>query len=402
MTLAASQEKRRQVAGVRFEWYAMRGSPYGDVRKCVTLWRPQSYNMMWHDVACLLGGDVVPKRGGNKLKYQVEKALKMINYIGQSKKTFRDLGRETGIHSITQMRHALSVGQNFAQWLRKVKGVKDLFQLKRSHYREYVAHLRDSGVTKGHLINVETNLRLLAKGMDKISEEKGMRKRDWVPKQRMIDPKEREKPVDRSYSDEELQAFREKLSEGAKVGFDLQCAFGLRLREAANTKVAHIVERDGRLFWIAVGDKTAINTAQGVTKAGRGREAPCRPEYEDRIRELIQGKRADEYVCPVRYNTLKSAYFRVGLKGSHTMRHTYAREMLWRELQSRGIDERQGKEMLRRIQKNREAGRRKDYGVTRQERPLYQQVVQAIDTVHSYLGHGQGRIDLFEVYMATG
>src|SRR5690606_8485387 len=81
------------------------------------------------------GGNSVPRRGGNKLKYQVEKALKMINYIGQSKKTFRDLGRETGIHSITQMRHALSVGQNFAQWLRKVKGVKDLFQLKRSHYR---------------------------------------------------------------------------------------------------------------------------------------------------------------------------------------------------------------------------------------------------------------------------
>ncbi len=49
-------------------------------------------------------------RGGNRLKYQVEKALKKINYIGYSKKKFKDAGMETGIHSTTQMKHALSYG----------------------------------------------------------------------------------------------------------------------------------------------------------------------------------------------------------------------------------------------------------------------------------------------------
>ena len=43
------------------------------------------------------------KRGGNKLKYQVTKALKAIDKIGISKKDLRDKGMETGIHSTKQM-----------------------------------------------------------------------------------------------------------------------------------------------------------------------------------------------------------------------------------------------------------------------------------------------------------
>lgn len=114
-------------------------------------------------------------RGGNKLKYQVEKALKKINYIGVSKKALRDSKVPTGIHSATQIKHALSVSQNFAEWA-KEQGIKDLFQLKRSHYRDYMTYMQSKEVSNGHLVNIETNLRLLAKGMDKISEEKGLKK----------------------------------------------------------------------------------------------------------------------------------------------------------------------------------------------------------------------------------
>lgn len=337
------------------------------------------------------------RRGGNRLKYQVEKAIKEVNFIGTSKKALRDAGEQTGIHSTDQIKHALSVSQNFAEWARG-QGVKDLFQLKRAHYREYITHMQSNGVSNGHLINIETNLRLLAKGMNKISEEKGLKLRDWVPKTRLIDPSSREKPVDRSYSQKEIDSFREKLSDNAKIGADLQQAFGLRLREAANTRVAHIVERDGRLYWKAVNDKTALNTSVGVTKAKRGRETPCRPDYEVKIRELIQGKEQSQYVSQIKYNSLKSAYNRAGIEGSHSFRHTYAREMLTRELQSRGI-EKKGRSMIQRMLENHEKGYRKDHLVTKDERSLYQEVNQAIDKIHAYLGHGKGRIDLCEVYM---
>lgn len=336
-------------------------------------------------------------RGGNRLKYQVEQAIKRINYIGQSKKVFRKNGAETGIHSITQVKHTLSVGQNFALWI-KEQGVKDLYQLKRSHYRDYLAHMKEKDVSNGYLINIETNLRLLQKGMHNISRDKGFEVREWIPRTRLIDTTTREKPQDRSYSAEEIKGFQEKLSFNAKIGADLQQAFGLRLREVAYTKAAHIVEKEGKLFWEASEDKLALNTAQGVTKAGRGRISPCMPELEVRVRELIQEKEKDAYVSPVRYNTLKSAYNRAGMKGSHSYRHTYARKMLKRELQQKGI-ETPGLEMVQRMLENRVAGYRKDHTVTKEEKTLYREVVKVMDKVQEYLGHGEGRIDLAEVYL---
>lgn len=337
------------------------------------------------------------KRGGNRLKYQVEQCINKINMIGISKKSLRDANIETGIHSISQVKHVLSVSQNFADWARE-KGLKDLFQLKRSHYREYLDYKKAEGVSNGHLINIETNLRLLQKGMNRISEEKGFPQRNWIPKTRLIDTNSREKPQNRSHTEKEIEGYLNKLSTNVRVGADLQAAFGLRLREAANTKVAHIQEKDGRLFWVASTDKEVLNTAQGVTKAGRGREALCRPEYEQRVRELLQGKEEGQYVVPVRYNTLKSGYNRAGVKGSHVFRHTYAREMLRSELQSLGIEQ-EGRRMLQRMLENRDVGYRKDHLVTQEERFLYGKVSRAMDTIQEYLGHGDGRMDLAEVYL---
>lgn len=344
------------------------------------------------------GDSMSKKRGGNRLKYQVEQSIKKINMIGSSKKMLRDANVETGIHSITQVKHALSVSQNFADWARSEKGVKDLFQLKRSHYREYLDYKKAEGVSNGHLINIETNLRLLEKGMNRISEEKGFPQRNWVPKTRLIDTNSREKPQDRSYTPKEVEGYLNKLSDNVRVGADLQAAFGLRLREAANTKTAHIQERAGRLYWVASTDKAALNAAQGVTKAGRGRETPCRPEYEQRVRELLQGKEQEQYVVPVRYNTLKSGYNRAGMKGSHAFRHTYAREMLRNELRSLGIEQ-EGRGMMQRMLENRDAGYRKDHLVIQDERSLYRDVSRAMDQVQAYLGHGDGRMDLAEVYL---
>jgi integrase len=214
----------------------------------------------------------------------------------------------------------------------------------------------------------------------------------------LVSVSERAKPVDRSYSAKEVERYREKMSENVQVAVDLEQAFGLRLREVAKTRVAHIVEEDGKLFWEAVKERE-LNSAHGVTKAGRARKTPCRPEFESRIRSLISGKEAQDFLCLVRYNTLKSAYYRAGVEhGSHGFRHTYAREMLMREFKNRGIYE-QGRSMLQRILENRDAGYRKDHLVRKDERELYKQVCASIDRVHGWLGHGRGRIDLCEVYM---
>lgn len=232
-----------------------------------------------------------------------------------------------------------------------------------------------------------------------------MRKRDWIPKQRIISTDSREKPRDRSYTPQEIKLLRNHLSDNARIAMDLQLAFGLRLREAAFTRVAHIEERNNRLFWVAVKDKETLNTAHGVTKAGRPRVAPCRPEFEVRIRELIQHRHQSDFISPIKYNSLKSAYLRAAKKagisdytGSHGFRHTYARDSLTDLFKSKGI-EYEGKWILDRMMRNHSKGVRKDFGITQDERDLYKTVNQCIDTVHAWLGHGAGRIDLCEVYM---
>lgn len=337
------------------------------------------------------------RRGGNRLKYQVEQAIKEINYIGQSKRDARDK-KVSGIHSITQVEHALSVSQNFAKWA-KEQGVNDLYQLKRRHYRDYIEHMRASGVSVGHLINIETNLRLLNKGMAKISEAKGHRVRDWIPKERINSSWTRDKPTNRALDRDEIARIRESVSDNVRVAVDLGMAFGLRLREVAKTTRAHIVDDKGTLYWKAVADREASNTAIGVTKAGRPRETPVNPRYEHLVREMIKGKAQTDKLCDVSYNTLKSAYARHSVGGSHAFRHTYARDMVMLEFEKRGIVA-EGRQMLQKMLECREHGYRKDHLVMPDERSLYEQVNQVVDLVHEYLGHGKGRIDLCEVYMS--
>lgn len=338
------------------------------------------------------------RRGGNRLKYQVEQAVKEINFIGKSKREMRGKGT-SGIHSITQVQHVLSVSQNFAKWVKHAYNVSDLYQLKRVHYREYIEHMKVNGVSNGHLINIETNLRLLNKGMAAISSAKGQKERDWVPKERLIEVAAREKPTNRALADSEVQRLRLEVSNSVGVGMDLGMAFGLRLREVANTTVAHIVETNGTLYWKAVADPLAPNTAKGVTKAGRPRETPIKAGYEHLVREMIKGKGPTEKICSVAYNTLKSAYTRHDVGGSHAFRHTYARDMVMSEFEKRGIAV-GGRRMLQRMLENREKGFRKDHFVKSNEKALYKKVNQVVDLVHGYLGHGRGRIDLCEVYMS--
>lgn len=337
------------------------------------------------------------RRGGNRLKYQVEQAITQINYIGQGKRVAREEKR-SGIHSTTQIKHVLSVSQNFGKWL-KQQGITDLYGVKKSHYVDYVEFLRQKGCSNGHLINVETNLKLLAKGMDKVSIEKGMRTREWIPKKRIVSASIREQPVSRSLTQERVQEVRAAVSENVGVAMDLQLAFGLRLREVAQSRVSHVVEHQGKMYWEAVSDRLAVNTAVGVTKAGRARRTPVRPEYEHFVRELIKGRTEEEKLCAVSYNSLKTSYSRVGLGGSHALRHTYAENMLLNELKNYGILE-DGKQLVKRMVENHFSGNRKDAGICREDRQLYRLTNLAVDNVHGFLGHGKGRIDLCAVYMS--
>lgn len=342
-------------------------------------------------------GHQVKSRGGNRLKYQIEQCIKLINKVGLSKRAARKSG-SSKIHSFKQLKEVISVSQNFGKWLLEQE-VRDLYRLKKVHYREYIDYMQQKGVSNGHLINIETNLRLLDKGMRQLSIAKGYKIRLWIPKQRIIETSKRDKPVNRSILDERANEIYEKLSNNAKIGMDLQMAFGLRLKEASATTKAFIHQQGNEVFWVASADSHAINSAKGVTKGGRARKTPCRPGYEERIKKLIRGKADNEYLVPIHYNSLKSAYYRAGLvEGSHGLRHTYARYMLNLEFENYGI-KLEGRRMMTQMIENKAAGYRKDHLVSAEQRELYKLTNEIMDTIHGYLGHGSNRTDLAEVYL---
>lgn len=337
-------------------------------------------------------------RGGDQLVKQVSEAVKKINFVGQSKREDRNNhnGKTTGIHSLNQIGQTLATGKQFARWVRAERGVKDLYKLKRADYRAFIEYLRLKGVSNGYLIAVETNLRMLGKGMEAVSEARHFLKRDWIPKHRLVDSKSREVPRNRSLSAERVQDLMKKLPEEDRKAAILQSAFGLRLREAAMTRAAFLKNgRDGQLRWVTVTEANALNAAKGVTKAGRPREVVCLPEWEPLVRRLLVGKKTAEFLTP-KYNALKSAYYRAGVGGSHAFRHTYARQMLHRTLARKGI-EKEGLRIIGAMMANFDQGKRKDTGLRHDN--LYRETNAVIDWVHANLGHGKGRIDLAAVYM---
>lgn len=341
--------------------------------------------------------EIKMKRGGNRLVYQTEQALKTIKRFDQSKREARANG-EKRIHSVATMKKALSVSQNFMKWA-KEQGVNDLYQLKKTHYKNYIEQKRSEGVSAGHLINIETNLRLLNEGMKQISDGKGLGERVWVPNQRIVKVAEREKPMNRSLKEDGLQKVKGRLSTNGKEAAVLQEAFGLRVRELANSTTHYIQERDGRLYWVADSTKGALNAAQGVTKAGRSRVAICNPLKASEVRQILQERSSGDYLTKIKYNSIRSAYKRAGVEGTHVFRHNYAREMMRQGLEKRGFDVDQAREMLKAYREIKDSGNNSRKMNELKQQEGFKELQICMNEVHGYLGHGADRMDLAHVYL---
>lgn len=109
------------------------------------------------------------RRGRTSIVREVKESLQAIDKIGQSKRDARRIGN-SGIHSLKQKTNTMSDCQNFVKWCRSEHEVKSISDLRQVHYRAYLVYLEEKGVTRGHMRNVETSLRLLEKGFQVRSE----------------------------------------------------------------------------------------------------------------------------------------------------------------------------------------------------------------------------------------
>lgn len=337
------------------------------------------------------------RRGRVNLKYQMTQAITEINKIGESKRESKKKG-EHGIHSYNQIKESLSVSANFIHWA-KEQGVRNLYHLTQAHYIGYIEFKRGD-VSNGHLMNIETGLGHLQKGMNAISEKLGKKPVVWIAEKRLVT--EREKPVDRSYTHDEIKRLMENMSPRVAKAAELSYRLGLRAREVVNLRTEHIQKNKDGNFEVCFKSENA----KGLTKGARPRITPIPSDMQGEIQKLIDGKKPHERIIGLTAtSTLRSGLSRASLRanieanGWHGFRHTYSRDRLNELLGDKGILQ-EGHRMLQRVFDNRDRGRKTDYGMIKiEDKQIYRELKACMDQVHEEIGHGKDRWDLAEIYM---
>lgn len=352
------------------------------------------------------------------MKYQVESALNEINCIGQSKfhakKKLGGKNKVVGIYSIKYFRKVIGTCIRFSRFARKWFQAKTIFDLRPEHYYAYIAQLQAENVTKGYLCNVESHLIKLQTAMHVMAEKYYGKPVVFIEK-RLISWRDKEEPEDRSYTEEEICLLESNMSTNVAKAMRMSLNLGFRTVTICNVRKKHVVSHsDGRV-------EINIPDGKGITKGGRwlGRgpnydQAPLwvPPSYVPELLRLIEGKEDTDRIINIKEGTLRGglskACKRSGVisAGFHGFRHTYARRRLEGVMGDRWTE---GKMMIDYILKNRDCGRRIDYGICKRikdqveqdpDRLLFEWVQDCVNIVHAELGHGKSRWALVAVYMS--
>jgi len=352
-----------------------------------------------NDAAIGKGGVRMARRGRTSIVREVKESLTAIDKIGQSKHAARKTGT-SGIHSKKQMANTMSDAQNFVKWCRSERGVKSISELNAGHYVSYLAYLSEKAVSQGHRVNVETSLRLLEKGFEERSkrfENNSFALVRFCPERRQETTLGGSDAKNRSYTDEEVQLIRENCSYEVTKAVDLMREMGLRIKEAVNVRVEHFVPNDRGIGWCLT-----IEKGTGITKGGRFRQVDVPQRLEQRLESWMANKSPGEQIVNVSYSTVRDgvnvACKRAGVKqagrGCHGFRHAYARERMDQLMPS------EQKQIMNRVLENRKTGRAADYGIlSEHDKQLYAAAKEAMDQIHSELGHGKNRWALAMRYM---
>lgn len=337
------------------------------------------------------------------LTYQVESALKTINLIAQSKHEEKQKiksNKVTGIYGIQYFRKVLGGCILFVQHVQEHFHIKSIFQLRAEHYVHYIEHLQQKEVTNGYITNVESYVIKLQTAMRLISQRNGRKPTTFIDK-RLINWRTKEKPKDRSYTPEEIDAFRKHMSPVVAAAMDMSVNLGFRTVTLCNIRVEHVVPKENGNLRIEIVKGT------GITKGGRFLYVDVPEKYEAQLRGLISGKEPYEKILKIKENSLRKALSRacketgISSAGFHGFRHTYARNRLEQVMGERFEE---GKVILTHILKNHSAGRRADHGIPKDkedpDREWFDFVEASVNVVHSELGHGKSRWALVAVYMS--
>ena len=256
------------------------------------------------------------KRLGS-LKRQITQALINQKCFGESKYAAKQAGGTKfgqptdGIYSYKTMKTYLDESVKFGNWVKENYNIKTLEQAK-----EYVGEYLERGRVKK--LSAWT-LKLQRSALRKMYQDPGLAKEVELPNRK-------KENIVRSRGD----AVRDKdfSEEKNKEMVDFAKSTGLRRSGMEKVRPQDIFEKDGKLF-VAIKEK-----------GGRYRELPVLKKYEERIREIVQGKELDKKI----FEKIHSS------ADIHSYRREYAQE-LYREITGKNFDpaKDKDKEALRQV-----------------------------------------------------
>lgn len=330
------------------------------------------------------------------LIYQIMAVIKIILAFGKSKRDAKKNGTfKEKIYSYKTLKNTLSVCVDFARFCKGEFNIKSIYDFKKEHYCAYLEQKANKNCSTGHLKNIETGLRKLQIAMNKQAEMYSKSPTIFCTEERIYNAKNsKNMPKDRSVSIEEAELIIHNIkSVEVRKALKLQLYLGFRSKESVKLMPQHVNFEKGEII---------IRNGKGITKGGRPRDIKIPDTFIEELKSIVANRPSNEPIAKISESSLRRSVLKsgklLGIKtsGCHMFRHTFARER-FNFLLAEDADE--GRNLLKHMLKQRSLGRRPDNGITKEYREIYKKVQNAMNIVHSEMGHGKSRYDLAEVYL---
>ena len=286
------------------------------------------------------------RRGRPSLAFQVDRAFRMIEAFGESKRVAKRTGEaRRKIYAVSTRRTYLAQCVRFTEWAAERYGARWLVQFKPEWGQEYLEHLTARGRSGWYVQGIHKALLKLgvavqvAYGCEVVFVPPEMR----LPRRRLADRQRRDAVGRLHYTDAELVRLLEYLEARAPLAaavLKAQTQLGLRISEAVRLRLEALSESQGA-WAVAVRGK-----------GGKRRSIPLPEAYVEELRARATAAGAGNRLFPMSALDVQVAVHRacrrlsLVSKGTHGVRHSYA-VALYRAERQRGAGDEEARRVVR-------------------------------------------------------
>ncbi|MFS0815496.1 hypothetical protein ABC382_00810 [Lysinibacillus sp. 1P01SD] len=230
---------------------------------------------------------------------------------------------ELWIRTTKHKKNVVSDCRNFVSWILNQNSNATIESLNENDYIRYLSFVESKNVSNGHLVNIETSLRLLQGAMTHLKV--GM---TFCTRERLYTSNSKESVSNRAYTDEEIASIRKYASDEACKAINLMLNLGLIVQEAVNIRAEHFVVNEN-------GITLSLIDGQGVSRGGCSRFIQVPAEFETDLIIMLKDKHGYDKLINMKVSGVRNAINKACIKanipsgrGCNGFRHSFARNRI--------------------------------------------------------------------------